>query len=164
MRIRHCFGVLFAMIAVHAAAAQVRPGVFGFQVSGLNGVGGEFCHVFDCTPRLFTAVNGETLTFHVNAPLQAPYLVAASLTATSCLPLPFLVNDLILDGTIVTLAVGVVSTGSPILACWGGTEPLTLPLAGLPSGLSFATQAFAVVPTTSGADAAASVAIITTIQ
>jgi hypothetical protein len=163
MRIQHWCGILIALIATPMAVAQVRPGVFGFQVQGQNGVGGEFCHVFDCTPRQFTAVAGETLTFRVNAPLQAPYLIGASLTATSCLPLPFLVNDLILDGPIV-LAVGVVSTGSPILACWGGTDTLMVPLAGLPSGLSFATQALAVVPTLTGADAALSVAIVTTIQ
>lgn len=153
------------LVASGDALAQVRPGIFGYQVSGVNGTGGDFCHTFDCTPRTLDATAGETLTLRVNAPLQALFAIGASFSATSCVTLPFAANMLVIDAPVVTLTVGVVSQGSPILSCWGGTQPTPLALPpGLPVGLSFATQALAVMPILGGTGPAFSVAVVTTIR
>ncbi|HLQ38943.1 MAG TPA: hypothetical protein VK348_14130 [Planctomycetota bacterium] len=144
--------------------AQVRPGIFGHLVMGVNGTAGEFCFVFDCTPRPFTAHAGETLTLQVNAPFQTLFAIGASFGANSCVSFPQVGNMLVLDQPVVVLMAGMVSHQSPILACWGGFEQVSLPLpAGLPSGLSFATQAAAEVPTLNGTAPVFSVAVQTTI-
>jgi hypothetical protein len=105
------------------------------------------------------------LTLRVNAPLQALFAIGASFSATSCVSFPFAANALVIDPPVVTLTVGVVSQGSPILSCWGGTQatPLALP-PGLPVGLSFATQAIADVPLLGGNGLAFSVAVLTTVR
>lgn len=155
---------LVLLLTAAAAVAQVHPGIFGYQVQSMSGTSGEFCFVFDCTPRASTAVAGETLTLRVNAPLQAFFAIGVSLGATSCLPIPPIGNDLVLDPPVFTLAVGFVSTPSPILACWGGTQTVLLPLPPtLPQGFTFATQAGAAVPSTSVNSVAFSVAVLTTI-
>ena len=152
--------ILAALLFVTALPAQVRPGVFGHTVTGVNGTAGEFCHMFDCTPRALGITAGETLTLRVNAPHQALFAIGASVSATSCLSLPIASNMLILDQPIVTLAVGLVNQQSPILSCWGGTVsvPLAVP-ASLPIGVSVATQAVADVPGLGGPQLAFSVAV-----
>jgi hypothetical protein len=155
---------LVLLLTAAAAVAQVHPGIFGYQVQSTSGTSGEFCFVFDCTPRPSTAVAGETLTLRVNAPLQAFFAIGLSLGASNCVPFPLIHNDLVLDMPIYTLAVGVVSTPSPILACWGATETVLLPLPpNLPQGFAFATQSVAAVPSTSVNSLAFSVAVLTTI-
>jgi hypothetical protein len=70
----------------------------------------------------------------------------------------------VLDTPIFTIVLGFVSTPSPILACWGGTQTVLLPLPpNLPQGFAFATQAVAAVPSTSVNSLAFSVAVLTTI-
>lgn len=155
---------ILALTATAALRAQVRPGVFGHQVTGVNGTGGEFCLQFDCTPRTFNAQAGETLTLRVNAPLNVLFAIGASFSATSCLSLPIAANSLILDQPIVTLAIGTVNTPSPILACWGGTVSVPLAVPPNTAGISFATQAIADVPNVGGSRLAFSVAIVTTVH
>ncbi|GAB4150989.1 MAG: hypothetical protein Fur0037_19670 [Planctomycetota bacterium] len=156
--------VLAAALSV-TASAQVRPGIFGYLVQGQNGTAGEFCHVFDCTVRPHAATAGETLRLTINAPLHAPFAIGISARATSCLPLPFAANMLVLDPPIATLAAGLVSQPSPILACWGGTVSVPLPIPrGLPPGLWFATQAICLMQTTTGYQPAFSIAVGTTIR
>jgi hypothetical protein len=151
--------------AAAPAVAQVRPGVYGYVVRGQAGIAGEFCHVFDCTPRLLTVSRGETLSLEVNAPFMTPYALGLAFSATSCLSSPLFGNALILDLPIELLAVGLVDQGSPILSCWGGTRqnllfvPPTVPL-----GLQFSTQALAVVPTLQGDQASFSVAVTCTVR
>jgi hypothetical protein len=154
----------FSILTTSALRAQVHPGIFGHQMTGVNGTAGEFCQVFDCTPRTFNAQAGETLTLCVNAPLNALFAIGASFSATSCLSLPVAANSLILDQPIVTLAIGTVNTPSPILACWGGTVtvPLSVPQSAV--GISFATQAVADVPNIGGNRLAFSVAILATVH
>lgn len=149
-----------------ASTAQVIPGVFGYRVTGQNGTAGEFCWQFDCAPRPLTVVAGETLTLTINAPFQNFFAVGASFSATSCTPIPGIENALILDAPIVTLALGVVSQSSPMLACWGGFDNVSLPLPnGLPTGLAFSTQAVAVVPNATTIDGISfSVAVTNTVQ
>lgn len=157
--------LLLASLLAASLHAQVRPGIFGHLVQGLNGSAGEFCHAFDCTPRPFAAASGERLNLVVNAPWQNPFVLGLSLSATSCVTLPFAANMLILDLPIVPVAVGIVSQQSPILACWGGTEsvPLALP-PNLPLGFQFATQAVVLMPMLNGNQPAFSVAVLTTIR
>jgi hypothetical protein len=135
---------VLAALAAGTVHAQVVLNRFGHQVTGQNGTAGEFCWVFDCTPRQLAVAAGETLTLRVNAPFQTFFAIGASLTATNCAPLPGFVNALILDLPVVVLAAGPVSQSTPILACWGGYEqvPFAVP-PGLPLGFSFTTQAVA---------------------
>lgn len=157
--------LLAATLATASLAAQVRPGIFGHLVQGQNGTAGEFCLQFDCTPRPLAVVAGETLTLIVNAPYQAPFAIGLSLSATSCIALPFAANQLILDPPFVVVALGLVSQHSPILACWGGRDAATLPLPpGLPLGLQFATQAICEMQTLSGTMPAFSVAVLATVR
>src|SRR5262249_30260879 len=89
---------LAAALALPSAGvtAQVRPGVFGSQGTSPAGTAGEFCFTFDCTPRPLTCTAGDTLTLRVNAPFQNLYVIGASLTATSCTPVPPLSNALVI--------------------------------------------------------------------
>jgi hypothetical protein len=158
------FAAALAFVPTARLGAQVAPGVFGYQVVSSTGTAGEFCLVFDCTPRTSTCTAGETLTLRVNAPQSSFFAIGASLSATGCISLPGIDNSLVIDLPIVTLAVGIVANASPALSCWGGTVsvPFTVP-AGVPHGLSFATQALAEVPDRNGTGPALSVAVITTI-
>jgi hypothetical protein len=159
-----CIAAAFAFVPAARLEAQIRPGVFGYQVVSSTGTAGEFCLVFDCTPRASTCTAGETLTLRVNAPQNNLFAIGASFSATSCLSIPGIANALVIDPSIVTLAVGVVANPFPALSCWGGTVqvPLAVP-AGVPHGLSFATQALAEIPGLNGLAPAFSVAVITTI-
>jgi hypothetical protein len=161
--ITHLAAALACVVAARLDA-QVRPGVFGYQVVSSTGIAGEFCLQFDCTPRASTCTAGETLTLRVNAPHNNLFAIGASLSATSCLSIPGIGNMLVIDPPIVTIAVGIVANVNPALACWGGTVqvPLTVP-AGVPHGLSFASQALADVPGLNGTAPSFSVAVITTI-
>ena len=158
--------VATALFLADPTRSQVPPGVFGYMVTGQNGTAGEFCYAFDCTLRPLTVVSGETLTLRVNAPYQNFYAIGASFSATSCIQIPGLENRLVLDPPIVTLALGIVGQPSPILSCWSGFENVALQLPnGLPSGLSFTTQAIAVVPTvTTLTGISFSTAVVTTVQ
>lgn len=138
---------LTALLFAAPAFGQVVMGRFGFQTTGQLGTAGEFCWVFDCTPRQLGVVAGETLTLRVNAPHQTLYAIGWAPTATSCVPIPGFNNSLILDLPIFILSFGLVSQQSPILACWGGTEQVSLPLPnGVPQGASIAMQAIADLP------------------
>lgn len=158
--------LLSVLLSGSALAAQIRPGVFGYLVQGTGGAAGEFCHQFDCTPRPHSAVAGETLRLTINAPERALFIIGASFSATSCLSLPIADNALVLDLPLATLAVGVVNRPSPVLACWGGTVDVPLPLPPVvPSGFTFATQAVAEVPGIQpGAPISFSVAVVTTVR
>src|SRR5690242_19193859 len=102
--------ITLSLLTPTALRAQVHPGIFGHQMTGVNGTAGEFCQVFDCTPRTFNVQAGETLTLRVNAPLNALFAIGAAFSATSCLSLPVAANSLILDQPIITLAIGTVNT------------------------------------------------------
>ncbi|HEX6810089.1 MAG TPA: hypothetical protein VF384_00575 [Planctomycetota bacterium] len=137
----------FTMTAILLAAsahAQIVMDRFGFLVTGQTGTAGEFCWTFDCTPRQLAVVSGETLTMRINGPHQTLFAIGASLGASNCIPIPGFTNALILDVPIIVLSFGLISQQSPILACWGGTETVQFQVPpGLPTGVSFATQAIA---------------------
>jgi hypothetical protein len=157
--------LLLVLAFAGSAAAQVRPGVFGYLVSSSLGQAGEFCHLFDCTPRALTVPDGDTLTFRVNTELRSPFAILIAPTASQCLRIPGIENALVLDPSLAFLFTGVVSQPSPVLACWSGFDTVSArPPRGL-SGVSFATQAVAFVPTLSSRSAPAfSVAVVTTIR
>lgn len=163
-------GLLVSLLAACLASslgAQVVPGLFGYLVSGTGGTSGEHCHTFDCTPRPHTATAGETLTLRVNAPRLGFFAIGISLSATSCTPLPFAGNALVLDGPLATLTVGTITQVNLWRSCWGGHLEWPLPLpASLPPGFTFATQAVAQTPllTAPGSMASLSVAVRTTIR
>lgn len=159
-----CTFFLAAAIPGSAAPAQVLIDRFGYQVTGQNGTAGEFCWVFDCTPRPLAVVAGETLTLRVNAPFQTFFAIGGALGPAPCVPIPGIANALLLDpASLVILASGTVAQPSPILACWGGFETVALPLpAGLPLGFAFVTQALADLPPATGLTF--SVAVRATVQ
>ena len=152
------------LLAGALVPAQVAIDRFGYLVTGQNGTAGEFCWIFDCTPRPLAVVAGETLTLRVNAPHLAFFAIGASLGPGPCVPVPGIANALLLDpGAIVVLASALVGQPSPVLACWGGVEqvPLALP-PGLPLGVSFHSQAIAELTPAWGL--AFSVAVAVTVQ
>ena len=156
---------LTALLFTAPAFGQVVMGRFGFQVTGQLGTAGEFCWGFDCTPRLLGVVAGETLTLRINAPHLTLYAIGWAPTATSCVPIPGFNNSLILDPPIFLLTFGLVSQQSPILACWGGTEQVLLPLPiGVPTGSVIAMQALADLPSTTPSTLAFSAAVVITVQ
>jgi hypothetical protein len=156
---------LTALLFTAPAFGQVVMDRFGFQTTGQLGTAGEFCWVFDCTPRQLGVVAGETLTLRVNAPWQTFYLIGAAPTATNCVPIPGFNNSLILGLPIVVLSFGLVSQQSPILACWGGIEQVPLPLPiGVPQGASIAMQAIADLQGPGPATLAFSVAVEIIVQ
>ena len=135
---------LTALLFAAPAFGQVVMGRFGFQATGQVGTAGEFCWVFDCAPRHLGVVAGETLSLRINAPYQTLYVIGAAPDAPNCVPIPGFNNSLMLGAPIVVLSFGLVSQQSPILACWGGTEQVSLPLPnGVPPGASIAMQAIA---------------------
>ena len=156
---------LASLLGASNVPAQLRPGVFGFTVSGVHGSAGEFCWTFDCVPRRARADRGETLDLVVRAPWSAPYAIGISPGAGSCLQLPFIGNQLVLDSPLFLAALGRVNQPSPIKACYGGVQrvPLRIPR-WVPPGFQFALQAVAVVPTERGMGPAFSVAILITIE
>ncbi|HZN39558.1 MAG TPA: hypothetical protein VFD82_12190 [Planctomycetota bacterium] len=156
---------LTALLFATPAFGQVVMGRFGFVATGQLGTAGEFCWVFDCTPRQLSVVAGETLTLRINAPYQAFYAIGWAPDAPNCVPIPGFNNSLILGLPIGVLTAGFVSQQSPILACWGGTEQVLLPLPnGVPSGASVALQAIADLPSPTPSTLSFSVAVVLTVQ
>lgn len=138
---------MFLLLAV-SAQAQIVLGEMGFQVAGLQGTAGDFCRGFTCVPRQLNVTSGETLTLTVRAPLGAPFVVAASASATSCLKIPTIGNSLVIDLPLIVLYSGSIDKPSPILACYDGYTTRSLPLpGGLPLGAALAMQAGAVIGT-----------------
>jgi hypothetical protein len=156
---------LTALLFATPAFGQVVLNRFGFQATGQLGTAGEFCFVFDCTPRQLTVVAGETLTLRVNAPYQTLYAIGWAADAPNCIPIPGFNNSLVLGVPIVVLTFGLVGQQSPILACWGGYQQVPLPIPiGAPSGASIAMQALADLPSPTPTTLCFSVAIVINVQ
>jgi hypothetical protein len=156
---------LTALLFATPAFGQVVMGKFGFQATGQLGTAGEFCWVFDCTPRQLPVVAGETLTLRINAPYQTLYAIGWAGDAPNCVPIPGFNNSLILGVPISMLSFGLVSQQSPILACWGGTHQVPLPIpSGVPSGASIAMQALADLPSPTPSTLSFSVAVVISVQ
>ena len=157
--------LLASLLGASTVQAQIRPGVFGFTVTGVHGSAGEFCWTFDCVPRQARADRGETLDLVVRAPWSAPYAIGISPGAGRCLQLPFIANQLVLDSPVFVAALGLLSQPSSIRACYGGFQQLQLRIPYfLPPGFQFALQAVAVVPTLGGIAPAFSVAVQITVE
>ena len=156
---------LASLLGASDVPTQIRPGQFGFTVTGVHGSAGEFCWAFDCVPRPARADRGETLDLVVRAPWMAPYAIGISPGAGSCLQLPSIENQLVLDFPLFVAALGRVSQPSSIKACYGGLlrSQLRIPH-WVPPGFQFALQTVAVVPTERGMRPAFSVAVLITVQ
>ena len=140
--------LLAVVVLAIAAPTQIRLGQMGFQVAGLAGTAGDFCWGFNCTPRPLNVTAGETLTVYVRAPRGAPFVIAASVSATSCLAIPTIGNSLVIDLPIFVLFAGSVDLPSTILACYDGYATRTLPLPNwLPIGAQIGMQAGANIGT-----------------
>lgn len=152
-----------ALILVTASlvSAQYPIGSNALRWTGTSQAG-PLCWGFSCTPQVATLVRGETGTLFVRAEYQQPYLLGFSLTATRCLGLPGLYNQLVLDDPITVFAEGTCRTGSPVLSCPGGTDtiPVTIPV-NWPVGLTFTVQGLTGVPSYPGSGQASFTQAIT---
>lgn len=157
---------LTAAIFAPQAEAQVRPGEFGFAVASSTSRGGNFCGGFTCTPSPMSAGQGDTLTMTVRTELRQPFIIAVARNIGRCTPVPRIGNQLILDpNTASTVAVGIVSNPSPILACWSGFEEVRVQLPRLPSPTTFYLQALTAGPSRGGGNAPAfTVAVACTVR
>lgn len=142
----------FALVLVSAAAlsAQYPLGANALRWNGTNSAG-PFCWGFSCTPQTAVLVPGESGSLFVRAEFQQNYLLGISLSATRCLAVPGIANQLVLDDPILIFWSGTCATGSPILSCPGGTDsiPVTVPVS-WPSGLTFSIQGVTGVPSFPG--------------
>ena len=144
MRTARCVAAL-ALLAVGTGAAfgQYPLGAVGFNVStNLGQFIGSPCWWSGCTPATGTVAIGEVVTIRINGEWNAPYLLGVSLSATSCVTVPGVLHELVLDAPISLVSSGTLSFISPILACPNGFTTLTATVPpGIPSGTKFAIQA-----------------------
>lgn len=142
---RAAFGLLPLLLSA-PALAQYPMGANALRWLGATSTAGPFCWGFACAPVPATVNPGESGTVFVRSEFGDAYVLALSLTATSCIAVPGLLNQLALDGPAVW-QLGVCSTPSPILACPGGYFDLntTIP-AFLPPGFRFALQGITGAP------------------
>lgn len=143
------FFVLALLACASAAPAQIRFGEMGFELqSPSGGTAGDACWGFDCNPRPLRALAGEQLTATIRAPLGAPFVVLFSTSATSCLPVPGIWHELVLDPPWFAFFVGNINRPNTMRFCYDGFAVRTLSLPpSLPSGFMFGLQAAATIGT-----------------
>ena len=141
--------VLVLAALASPATAQDRLGEMGFEVtSPSGGTAGDFCWGVDCVPRPLAVRAGESLRLTVRAPHGAPFVVVFSTAATSCLRIPGVWNQLVVDPPLISVIAGRIDLLNQTRVCYDGyaARTLTLP-ATLPSGFRFALQAVAAIGT-----------------
>lgn len=136
--------LVLSALAFSVASAQYPLGAAGLSWSGSSGqTGGNPCFGFSATAFPVTVTGGELVTVHLTGDLNAPYILALGLTATSYVPVNGIANALLLDQPAQIFSVGYLSTASFALACPPGTQDLTgvFPVS-IPAGQTLALQAF----------------------
>ena len=133
---------LLPMLMLAAPAlAQYPIGANALRWIGATSTAGPFCWGFSCTPVQATVTAGESGTLFVRADWHDAFVIGLSLTATRCLTIPGLGNQLVLDDPFTIWQVGVCSNASPILACPSGYENLAVTIPPFfPTGLQFCMQ------------------------
>ncbi|MEM7199660.1 MAG: hypothetical protein AAF628_05300 [Planctomycetota bacterium] len=134
---------LFLALTLGAAEVQAQypASANSLRWEGTTSNAGPFCWGFSCRPERADVRTGESGTLRIRVDGPLPYAIAASLSATSCLPIRPFYNNLVLDAPITILQAGVCSGPSPILACPSCEETFTLTVPrGLPAGTRFSLQ------------------------
>ena len=82
------------------------------------------------------------MSLRISGEWQAPYVLGASTTATSCVAYPGIFHNLVIDLPVTIMATGSLDSASPVLACPYGYTILssTIP-PGFPPGTTIAIQA-----------------------
>jgi hypothetical protein len=136
---------IVAAVALVCAAAQAQypQGAVGFNISTNQGQSaGSFCWWFSCTPATISVSAGQVVTLLIRGEWQAPFLLGSSTTATSCVAVPGILHNLVIDQPIAIMASGSLANVSPILACPSGHTTLTATVPpGIPPGTTLALQA-----------------------
>lgn len=136
------FAIAAALLCA-AAEAQYPIGAVGFNLtSNLGPTAGSFCWWFSCTPAQITLGAGEVVTLRISGEIQAQFLLGSSSTATSCLAVPGILHNVVIDQPIAIMAGGALNNVSPVLACPNGYTLLTATVPpGIPPGTTLALQA-----------------------
>jgi hypothetical protein len=135
-------GMAIAIIGTTAGLAQYPLGAVGFYVStNLGHTAGSACWWFSCTPATVSVTAGEIVTLRINGDHLAPYLLATSPTATSCVAYSGILHNLVLDMPATIIASGTLSSMGGPLACPNGFDTLvaTVPPS-IPLGTTIAIQ------------------------
>jgi hypothetical protein len=139
------FAFAFAAVlsVTPAAVAQYPPGAVGFGITtSLGQTAGWLCNGFSCTPSTITVSAGEVVTLKISGEWHAQFLLGSSATATSCVAVPGVFHNLVLDAPIALMAGGTLGSVSPVLSCPNGYTTLTATVPpGIPSGTQLAIQA-----------------------
>ena len=132
-----------AAVLCAAAEAQYPIGAVGFAITtNLGQTAGSFCWWFNCTPAPITVVAGEVVTLRISGEHQAQFLLGSSTTATSCLAVPGILHNVVIDQPVSVMAGGALNNISPVLACPSGYTLLTGTVPpGIPPGTTLAIQA-----------------------
>jgi hypothetical protein len=135
--------VAAAALFCAAAQAQYPQGAVGFNIStNLGQTVGSVCWWFNCTPATISVSAGAVVTLLIRGEWQAPFLLGSSTTATSCVAVPGIFHNLVLDPPIAIMASGSLSSASPILSCPSGYTTMTATVPpGIPPGTTLALQA-----------------------
>jgi hypothetical protein len=162
---KHPILSLLALAAIVApAGAQIGGDAVGFHWTGAAGnTAGPFCWGFQCAPDATTVSPGELATLLVRGEPNAGFVVAVSLSATSCVPIPGVAHSLVLDAPFYVAFAGALDELSPILSCPSGekTIPIAFPTSAVP-GTSFAIQAI-VLPVSGFAPPSLTQALVLTV-
>ena len=143
MRTNRCAAAIAAIVLSAAPAlAQYPQGAVGFALTGSGPTAGSFCWWFNCTPAPITLTAGEVVALRISGEWHAPYVLAASSTATSCVAYPGLFHNLVIDLPVTIMVTGTLDSVSPILACPNGYTILSSQIPpGFPIGTTIAIQA-----------------------
>jgi hypothetical protein len=143
MRSRHFSAFAAVLLAAGDTLAQYPPGAVGFALTSSAGpTAGSFCHWFNCTPAPITVTAGDVVTLRISGEWQAPWVLGASTSATSCVAYPGILHNLVIDLPVTILATGTLASVSPVLACPNGYTTLTSVIPpGFPPGTTIAIQA-----------------------
>jgi hypothetical protein len=139
---RFATALLIAALGTTAGLAQYPLGAVGFYVStNLGHTAGSACWWFSCTPATASVTAGEIVTVRINGDHLAPYLLATSPTATSCVAYSGILHNLVLDQPTIFVNGTLSSQGGP-LACPNGYDTLTATVPpSIPVGTTIAIQA-----------------------
>jgi hypothetical protein len=135
--------LLLPLVAATPSLAQYPLGAVAFYIStSLGNTAGGPCWWFNCTPATISVTAGEVVTLKIAGEQQAPYVLASSTTATSCIAFPGILHNLVIDLPAVITLTGTLSSTSPVLSCPNGYTNIvaSVPL-GIPLGTTIAIQA-----------------------
>lgn len=143
MRTRVVLFLASLALASGLCPGQYPLGAVGFYVStNLGHAAGSPCWWFNCAPATTNVAAGEIVTLKITGEWHAPYLLATSTTAASCVAYAGILHDLVLDLPASIVVSGTLGSVSPILSCPNGYDTLTATVpAGLPPGTTIAVQA-----------------------